>query len=84
MVAESSCIRFFVDNGPVSSLQSGLDLPGHIREHVPWVNANPRDGIPIMPATNQVLFPQNTVKEGYIYENSNHRSKRTDWSIHSR
>jgi hypothetical protein len=26
MVAESSCLRVFVDNGPVSSLQSGLEL----------------------------------------------------------
>ena len=64
MVAESRGIRFSVDNGSVSSLQSELDLAGHIREHVPRVNANSRDTIPIMPATKQVLCPQNT--RGYI------------------
>ena len=64
MVAESRGIRFFVDNGSVSSLQSELDLAGHIREHVPWVNAKSGDIIPIRPATKQVLCPWNT--RGYV------------------
>ena len=37
-------------------MQSELDLTGHIREHVPWVNANSRDNIPIRPATNQACY----------------------------
>ncbi len=64
MVAESICIRFFVDNGSVSSLQFELDLAGHIREHVPRVNTNSRDIILIRPATKQVLCPWNT--RGYV------------------
>jgi len=63
MVAESSCIRFFVDNGSVSSLQSDLRA-----KHQKRGMGNNFESI----------------KGGYIYESSNHRSKRTDWSIHSR
>ena len=49
-------------------MQSELDLPGHIREHVPWVNANSRDTIRIMPATNQACYQAGIMSPEYLLQ----------------